>query len=314
MPHFNPSTCIEVGPAPGFPNLTCTIQGTLYGYAPSLAANAFFIAFFALCLIIQLVLGIKYKTWTYMIALGFGCLGETIGYIGRIMLHNDPFSGLGFQIQICCLIICPAFISGGIYLTLKHIVLNFGQNWSRLRPTWYTYIFITGDIFSLVLQGAGGGIAATADNGSTGQDLGTDLMIAGVVFQVVVLAFFGVATVEYAMRCHRHRGEWLPESHTLYHDSKFRAFCGAILLAYTCILIRCAYRIPELTGGWGSDLMRNQAEFIGLEGVMIVLAVLGLTVCHPGYCFPAMSNTIGSSSRREKVPSRHSGDEMKVLA
>ncbi|KAF2787448.1 RTA1-domain-containing protein [Melanomma pulvis-pyrius CBS 109.77] len=308
--HFNPDTCTAIGPDPSGSGLECTIEGTLYGYYPSLGANAFFAAFFGLCLVLQLGLGIKYKTWTYMIALGFGCLGELIGYIGRIMLHNDPFSELGFQIQICCLIICPAFISGGIYLTLKHIVLNFGENWSRLRPAWYTYIFITGDIFSLVLQGAGGGIAATADNGSSGQDIGTNLMIAGVIFQVVILVIFAICIGEYSLRCYRHRAELAPESWELFNNTKFRLFSGSVFIAYICILVRCAYRIPELTGGWGSDLMRNEAEFIALEGVMIVLAVLVLTVCHPGIFFPAMCNTIGAKKRAKSLGEDSSNEMM----
>jgi Na+-transporting methylmalonyl-CoA/oxaloacetate decarboxylase gamma subunit len=234
-----------------------------------------------------------------------------IGYIGRVMLYNDVFSELGFQIQICCLIICPAFISGGIYLTLKHIVLNFGERWSRLRPAWYTYIFITGDIFSLVLQGAGGGIAATAADGSSMLDVGTNLMIAGVIMQVVVLAIFAACVADYVIRSHRHKADLAPESIELLNDKKFRAFCAAIFIAYMGIFIRCIYRIPELTGGWGSDLMRNEAEFIALEGVMIVISVLVLTICHPGICFPAMSNTIGKKSKRNnKSISENSGDEM----
>jgi hypothetical protein len=99
-------------------------------------------------------------------------VGETVGYGGRLMLYNDPFSSDGFTIQICCLIISPALISAGIYLTLKHIVIGFGEGWSRLKPVMYTYVFIAGDFFSLVLQGAGGGLASTADSGSSLQDTG----------------------------------------------------------------------------------------------------------------------------------------------
>lgn len=29
-----------------------------------------------------------------------GCLSEVIGYAGRIMLYNNPFSFVGFMIQI----------------------------------------------------------------------------------------------------------------------------------------------------------------------------------------------------------------------
>ncbi|KAJ4376409.1 hypothetical protein N0V83_001692 [Neocucurbitaria cava] len=298
VPPSAPDSCVDVGPG-------CPVEGTLYGYYPSIGANAFFAAFFGLCLVVQLILGIRYKTWTYMIALGLGCLGELIGYIGRIMLWNNPFSSLGFQIQICCLIISPAFISGGIYLTLKHVVINFGESWSRLRPAWYTYIFITGDIFSLVLQGAGGGIAATADAGSSMQDVGTDLMIAGVIFQVVILSVFGYFLVEYTLRTRRRRDQLSSEAVTLFHKTSFRCFVFAIITAYMGIFIRCIYRIPELTGGWRSELMRDEPSFIVLEGVMVVISVLVLTVFHPGFCFPALGNTIG----KNKAPRGKSMDE-----
>ena len=39
--------------------------------------------------------------------------------------------------------------------------------------------------------------------------------------------------------------------------------------------------------------MQEETEFIILEGVMIAIAVLAQTVFHPGFCFPALGNTIG---------------------
>lgn len=288
-----PRTCEEVTPE-------CPVEGTLYGYEPSIGANSFFAASFVICMIWQIICGIRYKTWTYMIALGLGCLGEAIGYAGRIMLWNNPYNKLGFQIQICCLIFSPAFISAGIYLTLKHIVINFGERWSRLRPTWYTRIFIGGDVLSLALQSVGGGIAASADRASSKQDLGTNLMIAGVIWQVVCLAFFGYFLAEYTIRTHHHRDELSPSAMSLFKDRKFRYFMSAVIVAFIAIFTRCVYRIPELTGGFGSELMRNEVEFIVLEGVMIVISVLVLTIWHPGYCFPAMGRTIGRKNRQTK--------------
>lgn len=79
----------------GVPFPECDVNNSLYGYEPNLGVNAFFAAFFGICLLAQLILGIRYKTWTYMIALGLGCLGEMIGYIGRIMLHNNVYDELG---------------------------------------------------------------------------------------------------------------------------------------------------------------------------------------------------------------------------
>lgn len=279
-------------------SLSCPVEGTIYGYYPSIAANSFFTAFFGLCFLIQLVLGIRYKTWTYLIALALGCLGEAIGYVGRILLYNNPYDSVGFQIQICCLIISPAFVSAGMYLTLKHAVIVFGESWSRFKPDLYTYVFIAGDLVSLILQGAGGGIAATSDPGEL-QDIGTDLMIAGVIFQVFILSIFGYLCTEYAVKTYRYRNQIRSEASALLKKTSFRYFVLAVFIAYLSIFARCVYRIPELTGGWRNEIMRNEPEFIILEGVMITISVLVLTVFHPGFCFPALGNTIGKKQGNE---------------
>ena len=62
-------------------SIYCPVEFTIYGYYPSLAANAFFLAIFALCLGLQFGFGIKYKTWTYMVALVFGSFAEALGML-----------------------------------------------------------------------------------------------------------------------------------------------------------------------------------------------------------------------------------------
>ena len=69
-------------------SIYCPVEFTIYGYYPSLGANAFFLAIFSLCLAVQFVLGIKFKTWTYFIALVLGAFAEAIGRpIPRHPLH-----------------------------------------------------------------------------------------------------------------------------------------------------------------------------------------------------------------------------------
>jgi hypothetical protein len=65
----NPEDCLKIGQVVLFKGkeFTCNVEGTLYGYYPNMGANAFFVAFFALCFIWQLFCGIRYKTWTYMV-------------------------------------------------------------------------------------------------------------------------------------------------------------------------------------------------------------------------------------------------------
>ncbi|KAL8668782.1 MAG: hypothetical protein Q9168_006607 [Polycauliona sp. 1 TL-2023] len=270
----------------------CTVKATTYGYRPSLGASSFFIAVFAACLGAQVLQGFKWKTRTYMIVMTLGCLGEVVGYAGRLIMNNNPWDDTGFQMQICCLIIAPSFFAAAIYLTLKHLVLTIGPEHSRLPPKWYTWIFIGCDIFSLVLQGAGGGIAASASSPST-QDAGSNLMLAGIVWQVVTLIVFATLAGDFALRVSRSRSSLPLAASDLLKTLKFRLFAFGLCTAYVTILVRCIYRVAELAGGWGNSIMQNEAEFIVLEGVVIVIAVLCQTAFHPGYCFPQMHSHKG---------------------
>ncbi|KAF2871570.1 RTA1 like protein-domain-containing protein [Massariosphaeria phaeospora] len=271
----------------------CPVEDTILGYYPILGVNAFFLGFFALCGAIQLGMGIRYKTWTYMTAVLLGCAGEAGGYAGRVLMHSNPWGDIGFNLQIVLLIFSPAFLAAGIYLSLKHIVIQFGESWSRLRPAWYTYIFIACDVSSLVMQSAGGALAATADDGSSLLDIGTNLMIAGIIWQVVILLVFAGFAADYSFRTYKRKEQLSASALALWNSRSFHLFVAGLVAAYVGILVRCIYRIPELVAGWGSELMRNEIDFIILEGVMIVISVTALTIFHPGVFFPALASGFG---------------------
>ena len=201
-------------------------------------------------------------------------------------MHGNPWSSTGFEMQICCLIIAPAFIAAGIYLTLKHIVIELGSSFSVLQPKFYTWIFISCDILSLILQGAGGGTAASADTGSSLQNVGTDLMITGIVWQVITLLVFGILVSIYVLRTSKNT--LAPSAHQLLSTLRFKLFLGSLVIAYITVFTRCVYRIAELAPGWKNPIMQSEAEFIVLDGVMVAIATICLTVFHPGTCFEEM--------------------------
>lgn len=146
---------------------TCDLTLAQMSYRPNLGGNVVFAALFGLCIVAQLVLGIRTKTWAFMTATILGLVLEIIGYIGRIMLHNNPFSYNAFIIYLVCLTIAPAFLSGAIYLCLSRIVVIYGESLSRFKPRTYTIVFCSCDFFSLLLQAVGGAIASTSETGSS---------------------------------------------------------------------------------------------------------------------------------------------------
>ena len=78
----------------------------------------------------------------------------------------------------------------------------YGYRLARFSPKTYTLIFISCDFISLVLQGSGGGLAATAGDQSTGQT-GINLMIAGLAFQVASMTVFMVLAIDYMISVRR---------------------------------------------------------------------------------------------------------------
>lgn len=260
----NPLNCDNVSPE-------CPVDASIYGYYPNYGVNWFFAGFFGLFTILNLFAGWRYKTWSYMAGMALGCSSSAVGYGGRIMMHSNPFNGGAFKLQITLLIVAPAYLSAAIYLTLKHICMCFGEKWSWVRPRSYTWIFISADTLSLLLQGAGGGIAAGAgDNGALRQK-GDHTAMAGIVFQVFTLSVFAILVIDFvvrrkaALKLHPHSGE----AKATAQSTKFRLFAFGLATAFLGIFVRCVYRIAEMAGGWRNPIMQNETLFIILEGAYV---------------------------------------------
>ncbi|OCL03125.1 RTA1-domain-containing protein [Glonium stellatum] len=260
---------------------TCPIKFSIYGYNPSKPANIAFCAIFGLSLIAHIIQGIRWKSWSFLIVMSIGIFGEAVGYVGRILMHNNVFNANDFKIQIICLTVAPAFLAAGVYLTLKHTVIVFGAHLSRIRPNLYTRIFVGCDIASITIQAVGAGIAAQG----THTTAGNDIMILGLSSQVVTLAIFGVMASEYAFRVYKFKDRLNPATTELRRSFYFKGMVVAIAIAFTTILVRCIYRVAEMAGGWRNSLMQDQALFIALDSVMCSLAVISLNIFHPGFLF-----------------------------
>lgn len=75
-------------------------------------------------------------------------------------------------------------MAGSIYLTVKHLVLYCGPQYSRLRANLYPWVFVGCDLGSIFLQAAGGGMAASAGKQSSMKLLnaGNALIVTGIAF------------------------------------------------------------------------------------------------------------------------------------
>ncbi|KAB8337086.1 hypothetical protein FH972_021390 [Carpinus fangiana] len=291
MSHFNGTIPAYIfDPATGEPNQElcnlsiCPLDFAHFTYIPTLAGNVVYLAIFALLLTPQVFLGIRGKTWGYMVGMVCGLILEIIGYAGRVQMHFNPFPSAPFLTYIVTLTIAPAFLSAAIYLCLGRIVVIFSEEASRLKPRTYTIIFVTCDFISLVLQAAGGAITSSADDVSSNQ-VGVNTMIAGLSTQVVSLFLFMVLAGEYAWRVSRRPSQRNPRFQQLRSSKLFNAFLWGLAVATVTIFIRCCFRVAELSQGFNGHLFNDEVVFMVLEGPMVIIACLCLTVLHPALSF-----------------------------
>lgn len=57
-----------------------------------------------------------------------------------------------------------------------------------------------------------------------------------------------------------------------------------LAIASGTIFVRCVFRVAELKDGFSSSLANDEVAFMILEGTMIAIASICLTVGHPGLC------------------------------
>ncbi|KAF7552334.1 hypothetical protein G7Z17_g4401 [Cylindrodendrum hubeiense] len=282
---------------------TCSVEQWGYiHYRPSIPGNVVFLAIMAILAICQLYLGIRYKTRGFMITMCLGLLTETLGYVSRVLINGNPFSRDYFLWYLITLTIGPVFIAAAIYLTLGRIVVVHGESISRIKPRTYTTFFLGCDIISLVVQAVGGGIAASTPLTNPHMiDVGTNILVAGLSIQVASLFAFSASSLEFFWRVRKNPDLCNPEFTDLVNSKRFKMFLIAIFGATACLFIRTLFRSVELSEGFKGELANKEVEFMVLDGVMVILASMLLTVCHPAYGFGKRWNEAGFRFRTSKA-------------
>ncbi|PYI30068.1 parasitic phase-specific protein PSP-1 [Aspergillus indologenus CBS 114.80] len=272
-----PLGLIAFGPGANCTLELCPLEASILRYQPSIPANSVAIAIFGMSFLVNLVQGCYYRAWGFMAGLLSGCILEIVGYIGRIIIHDNPFAFNGFIMQIICITIAPVFFCAAIYVLLSRVIILVDERLSRIPPRFLGWIFITCDIISLVLQAVGGALSCTGDTKDDIQ-VGVDISLAGLVFQVVTLTLFAGLFTDYLLSCRRSGKLW-------EFKPRLRFFLTGLFLSTFLVLLRCVYRVVELHEGYFSHYFRDEPLFIALETAIMCAAALCLNVGHPGLVF-----------------------------
>jgi len=281
-----------------------------YGYIPTFWICCTFVALFGLTTIVHILEALFFKPRLYwLIPTTAMCgIGEILGWSGRLWSSKNPLNGTAFLIQICTTIIAPVFLTAALYTILGLIIGILGSQYSRLKPKTYLRVFVTADVFALVVQAVGGGMASVA-NTLVASNRGAHVMLAGIFLQMAGMLFYTLLAIEFLFRfylqkpltailsqssAHSSRDSeigtekaWIPGNDRVVDGRgvmppRIGLMVIGLTLSTIFVFIRTIYRTVELLGGWDGHILRTQIYFNVFDATPIVLALLVLNFLPPG--------------------------------
>ncbi|KAJ6557562.1 RTA1-domain-containing protein [Mycena capillaripes] len=257
------------------------VEDSQYGYIPHEYVGIIFVTLFGLSTILHVGQATYHRMWFLFPTACLCGLGELVGWSGRLWSAFSPSFSNPYMMQITSTIIAPTPLIAVNFILLTRIVERLGPCYSRLTPTWYTSLFLSFDIIALVIQGAGGGLAATAVT-IPEVNLGANIMLAGIVFQFVSIILYSTFAADFLQWYHKDRPIRSTQSERGTMDAKLRTMIGALAFSTLVLFIRSIYRIIELATGWNGRILHTEVYFNVLDGGMVVLAIFTLNIAHPG--------------------------------
>ncbi|KAF9028662.1 RTA1-like protein [Hymenopellis radicata] len=259
-----------------------------YGYEPNKSCSLSFLALFVLSTIIHAFQAGRHGTMWAFPTLVLGGVMEIIGFGARTYSSLEPTATKPFIIQSVATLVAPTPLLAADFLILGQLIKLLGPKYCRLRSRTYTITFVTCDIIAVLLQGAGGSIAAASED-SQHLDLGTKVALYGVIIQFVTMTLFLYLAIEFLTlfsrdRALRNRPD--PRRNSSYirgvMSDKRLSMVITLFFTLTCLYVRAIYRLAELAQGFTGNLFHTQAFFTVLDGEMMLLVLWALNFGHPG--------------------------------
>jgi hypothetical protein len=132
----------------------------------------------------------------------------------------------------------------------------------------------------IIQQAVGGAMASIAANQLNDAQPGTNVMMTGVIFQLVAMTIFAGLAIDFT----RH-------AVAMNVPPQFNRVTVVLFVSFTAIYARRIFRVVELGEGWTGYLMLNERLFIALDGSLMVLAVSVFLLFDPAAVFPKGINS-----------------------
>lgn len=138
---------------------------------------------------------------------------EVIGYVGRAFASGQTDQLMPYILQSLFLLLPPVLFAASVYMVLSRIICAaHGEQYSLVRLTIITKLFVWSDVVSFLVQSTGAGMMAT---GNSMASMGQKIVIGGLFIQIIMFSFFGIIadclprSVQ-SLQCMCGSGSWVP--------------------------------------------------------------------------------------------------------
>ncbi|KAJ1734407.1 hypothetical protein H4217_003473 [Coemansia sp. RSA 1939] len=245
---------------------------------------------FAIVGTILVVLGVRTRAQRWVHILSGTAYAEMLGYIFRSVCVTDTTFAM-YVVMTLFLLLPPNALALFNYKTVGEIIRQNNISNERvrsrnksgwrfwLRPRFVSWFYFSSDLFSIAMQGAGGGMLTSWDT----RDAGNSIVLVGLSVQLFFFACFTVTAVYV----------WRSPDYVVYQGPRDRSPAAAKRKVMICILVttvllylRSIYRIAEFADGYGGKIYSSEWAFYVFDTIIVFLAFLVYIFMYVGPNFP----------------------------
>ncbi|KAF4446530.1 hypothetical protein F53441_9835 [Fusarium austroafricanum] len=219
---------------------------------------------------------IKYRAW-YFIVVVVGAAVEVAAYSLRVYSVKNQSEITPFVLTLTYTVLAPVLIAAGNYLLISRLILAVlppsRHRILKIPGRRLTPIFVACDVIAFLIQGSGSGIASSDNWQGKMEKIGVNILIVGLVFQLVAFSLFLCVFRRFHILADRMAVEEAPKG---WQKVVFAVYISSIL-----IMVRCIFRVVEFAGGKDSYAFSHEWLFWVFESLPMVGAIGVFCIYHP---------------------------------
>ncbi|RPD81652.1 RTA1-domain-containing protein [Lentinus tigrinus ALCF2SS1-7] len=243
----------------------------------------------AISLVLATALAQTILLWRYggrcMLSMLIGEFTWAVGFGVRFGLHVDPDSEGKYIAYYLFIVLSPCAFIASEYMLMGRLARYIKSNKHLLiRPQRITVVFVISDVTTFLVQAAGA-LLSISHNQKLSKT-GEHIFLAGLALQLASFAFFVLVALRFLYRVKTMEPHtWAMDREKPWHRD-WRALSYVLLISSVGILIRCVYRVIELSQGYRGHLATTEGYFYGLDSLPLFIAVVVYTPFWPGRMIP----------------------------